>query len=363
MSDEKTEEPTAKKLREARKRGEVWKSRQLTTAGMLLAMAAVLWATGESALARLETSWGLAIAGIDGGAAGAIRALTASASIMLSIVLPILVVAVVVAVLTQVLQTGPLFTTEPLSPKLERLDPIAGIKRIFSQKNFVELIKSSFIVLVVSIVVILTLEGSLRGVIGLVGRDAMAALAAAGVLVTRLFVRVGAVMVAIAIMDVLYQRWRYQKDQRMTKDQVKREHKEAEGDPHLKRERDRTHREIVTHGVLESVREADVLVVNPTHLAVALRYDAEGELDAPEVVAKGQEDLARRMIQAAEAAGVPIMRDMPLARALFELEVGVEIPERLYEAVAVILRAAWAERDELERQSEGPGAVDPEEPR
>jgi flagellar biosynthesis protein FlhB len=81
------------------------------------------------------------------------------------------------------------------------------------------------------------------------------------------------------------------------------------------------------------------------------------------VVAKGQEDLARRMIQAAEAAGVPIMRDMPLARALFELEVGVEIPERLYEAVAVILRAAWAERDELERQSEGPGAVDPEEPR
>ncbi len=106
----------------------------------------------------------------------------------------------------------------------------------------------------------------------------------------------------------------------------------------------------MAHGVLEEVRDADVLVVNPTHLAVALKYDAEGELDAPEVVAKGQRDLARRMIRVAEAEGVPVMRDMPLARALFELEVGVEIPERLYEAVAVILRAAWAERD-AERQS------------
>jgi flagellar biosynthesis protein FlhB len=96
---------------------------------------------------------------------------------------------------------------------------------------------------------------------------------------------------------------------------------------------------------------------------VALEYDAEGELDAPEVVAKGQEDLARRMIHAAEAAGVPVIRDMPLARALFELEVGVEIPERLYEAVAAILRAAWAEREEQERQSGEAGRVDSDEER
>jgi len=353
MAQEKTEEPTAKKLRDARKRGEVWKSRQLTTAGMLLATAGVLWATGESALEELAASWELSIASIGGGTGAAVGALEAAAGLTLSIVAPILAVAVVVAALTQVLQTGPLLTTEPLSPKLERLDPIAGMKRIFSQKSFFELAKSIAIVVVVTVVVVLTLEGSLRGVVGLVGRDAMAALGAGGVLTVRLLLRVGAAMAAIAAIDVVYQRWRYRQDQQMTKHEVKREHKEAEGDPHLKRERERVHREIVAHDVLESVRDADVLVVNPTHLAVALRYDADSELDAPEVVAKGQEGLAGRMIQAAEAAGVPIMRDMPLARSLFELEVGVAIPERLYEAVALVLRAAWEERERQSGPDEG----------
>jgi flagellar biosynthetic protein FlhB len=349
MTDEdKTEEPSPKKLREARKRGEVWKSRQVTTAGMLLATAGVLWATGEAALGKLTSAWDVAMLGIGRGAGGALTALEATASLTLSIISPILAVAVVVAATTQVIQVGPLLTTEALSPKLSRLDPIAGMKRTFSQKNFVELAKSLLIVSVVLVVVTLTLEGALRGIIGLAGRDAMAALGAAGALVIRLLLRVGAAMAGIAVLDALYQRWRFRQDQRMSKHEVKREYKEAEGDPHFKRERARLHREISTHDVLESVRDADVLIVNPTHLAVALRYDIEGEGDSPEVVAKGREDLARRMIRAAVAAGVPIMRDMPLARALFELEVGVEIPERMYEAVAVILRAAWQEREVAE---------------
>ncbi len=217
--------------------------------------------------------------------------------------------------------------------------------------------------MLVGAVVLWTLKSSLRGVVGLVGQGAMSALTASGVLAIRLLLRVGAAIAALAVLDALYQRWRYRQDQRMTKEEVRREYKESEGDPHLKRERERVHREVVTHGVLESVRDADVLVVNPTHLAVALKYDAEGELDAPEIVAKGQEDLAQRMIRVAEAEGVPVMRDVPLARALFELEVGVEIPERLYEAVAVILRAAWAERAALERQSEAAPGVDPDEGR
>jgi flagellar biosynthesis protein FlhB len=190
----------------------------------------------------------------------------------------------------------------------------------------------------------MTLRDGARGVAGLTARDAHAALTGTGSLVATLMIRVGSAMAGIAVLDVIYQRWRYRRDQRMTKEEVKREHKEAEGDPHQKRERERLHREILAHDTLEAVRRADVLVVNPTHLAVALRYDEEGELDAPEIVAKGGEELAARMIRAAEEANVPVMRDVPLARALFELEVGDEIPEPLYEAVAILLHAAWAER-------------------
>lgn len=137
----------------------------------------------------------------------------------------------------------------------------------------------------------------------------------------------------------------------MTTEEVKREHREAEGEPQAKRERQRVHREIVEHGILEEVRRADVLVVNPTHVAVALRYEeeeGEGEDAAPEILAKGQDHLAKRMIEAAREAGVPVMRDVPLARSLFELEVGVEIPETLYEAAAAVLSAAWREREELD---------------
>ncbi len=347
MADqEKTEEPTAKKLREARKRGEVWKSRQATSAGILLATAGVLSWTGESAFAKLESAWSIAAAAFGGGRGALLPALEASASVTLSIIAPILAVAVIMGAFIQVLQVGPLLTLEPMSPKLSRLDPIAGIGRIFSQKNFVELAKSLLIVLVVTIVVYMTLRESLRGIVGLARQDAGVALSAGGTLVVRLLVRVGLAMAGIAVLDVFYQRWRYRQDQMMSKHEVKREYKEAEGDPQQKRERERVHREVVAHGVLEAVRDADVLVVNPTHLAVALHYDGDGELDAPEVSAKGRDELAQRMIRAAEEAGVPVMRDMPLARALFELEVGVEIPERLYDAVAIVLRTAWDERGE-----------------
>lgn len=133
----------------------------------------------------------------------------------------------------------------------------------------------------------------------------------------------------------------------MTRDEVKREHKESEGDPHVKGERQRLHRELLEHQVLESVRTADVLVVNPTHIAVALRFDAESEQEAPEVVAKGVDHLARRMIEVATEAGVPVLRDIPLARSLHGLDLGEEVPEALYDAVAAVLRAAWEERERM----------------
>lgn len=344
---EKTEEATPKKLRESRKRGEVPKSRELGTAAIVLGVAGVLSATAGEVLESLVAVWELSLAAAAGEVvASPTSVLHAGLTLGLEALAPILLVVMLAAGLAGFLQVGPLLSIQPITPKLQRLDLVKGFGNMFSQRQLVELLKSVAKLTIIGFVAYLTLREALRGVLGLAARDAEAALTGTGALVTTMLFRVGGAMAAIAVVDVFYQRWRHRQDQKMTKDEVKREHKSAEGDPHAKQQRERMHREIVAHGTLEEVRRADVLVVNPTHLAVALRYDEDDGMEAPEVIAKGQEELARRMIEAAREAGVPVLRDVPLARGLYDLEVGDEIPEVLYEAVAAVLRAAWAEREE-----------------
>jgi flagellar biosynthetic protein FlhB len=253
----------------------------------------------------------------------------------------------VAGTLASVLQTGPLLALDAVAPDLSRLNPFPGIARMFTRRQAVELLKSLAKIGLVGWLAWGVLRDGLRGIVALAGRDAHVALAAAGTLGRTLLVRAGVAMLAIAILDVFFQRWQFAQDQKMSKKEVEREHKESEGDPHTKQERERLRREILAHDVVENVRRADVLVVNPTHLAVALEYDGD-EGDAPTVVAKGQDELARRMIEAAREAGVPVLRDVPLAHALTELDLGDEIPEVLYEAVAAVLKVAWAEREREE---------------
>ncbi|MEO0323899.1 MAG: EscU/YscU/HrcU family type III secretion system export apparatus switch protein [Myxococcota bacterium] len=348
---EKTEDATPKKLRDARRRGEVPKSRDLGTAATVLAVAGAFAATGGSAR---DTLRGLVDSSLRAATAPscpppAAGALDAAFAQGLLAVLPIVLTALTVGTTVAFLQVGPLLTSKTIEPKLERLDPIKGLRNLFRQRQLVELLKTLTKLLLIGGLTVAVLRESVRGVAGLTGRDAGAALEGTGALVLRLFVRVGGALLALGVADLLYQRWRHGRDQRMTKDEVKREYKDAEGDPQAKQARDRAYREVVEHDAVEAVRGADVLVVNPTHLAVALRYDEDAD-EAPEVVAKGSEHLARRMIEAAEEAGVPVMRDVPLARALHGLSRGEEIPERLYDAVALVLRAAW---DERQRQARG----------
>ncbi len=345
MSGEKTEEATPKRLREARKKGQVPKSRDLATAAVLLAVVGAGFASGPRALLSLSEVFRLSLRAVEGELPAGQGLLEAGFSLGVDAAFPLVLAALLAGALATFLQVGPLVTFAPIAPKLERLDPIKGVKNLFSQRQLVELLKTLFKMLVVGLVAWRVLRGALRGVVALAGHDALFTLEAAGELVAGLVLRVGGAILAIGVLDVFYQRWRHRRDQRMSKDEVKREYKEAEGDPHAKQQRERLHREIIEHDMVEQVRTADVLVVNPTHLAVALRYE-EGVTDAPEVVARGAEHLARRMIEAAEESGVPVMRDVPLARALFGLEVGEVIPEDLYEAVAAVLQAAWAEAEE-----------------
>ncbi|MCA9614619.1 MAG: EscU/YscU/HrcU family type III secretion system export apparatus switch protein, partial [Myxococcales bacterium] len=246
MASEKTEEPTPKKLRDARKKGEVPKSKDLQNAFVLLAVAGTLVGTGEASRRHLEDAIRLSIRSVEENVAGP-RALEAVAALGMQAVLPILLAALVTGTAIGFLQVGGLLTFEPLQPKLERLDPIRGLKNLFSQKQLIELLKSLLKVGIIAYVAYGVLFDAVRGIAGLPARDPSAALHAAGAVIPSLLFRVGGAALAIGALDVLYQRWRYRQDQKMTKDEVKREYKDAEGDPHAKQSRERLHREILEH--------------------------------------------------------------------------------------------------------------------
>ncbi|MBK6576955.1 MAG: EscU/YscU/HrcU family type III secretion system export apparatus switch protein [Sandaracinaceae bacterium] len=344
---EKTEQATDKKLREARQKGQVPKSRELSSAVVLLALTAALASSAAPLQVGFRSLFELSLASMHTGAEGSLRALTASLTLASTLVLPILLAGMFSGVALTFLQVGPLLTFDPISPDLSRVDPLKGTKQLFSLKRLVELLKSLALLGLVTAVAWVSLRAALRGVLTLVLAPGDAVLRSLGLLGEQLFLRVGLALLGVGVLDLLYQRWQFQRDQRMSKDEVKREYKNAEGDGQLKHERKRKHQEIIEHQTLEQVRGADALIVNPTHLAVAIHYDEDGE-GAPEVLAKGADHLAQKMIAAAREAGVPVLRDIPLARSLYELSLGEEIPEELYDAVAAILHVAWQEREAAE---------------
>ncbi|MCA9603888.1 MAG: EscU/YscU/HrcU family type III secretion system export apparatus switch protein, partial [Myxococcales bacterium] len=282
-------------------------------------------------------------------AGGVAAFLEASASEAFRAIAPVLLVVALVAIVVTAVQTGPVFAIEAALPRLDRIDPVRGAKKLFSPAQGLEAIKGLVKLVLVVWVSVSFLDDAARGIAALALRTPSNIAPTAGMVLKGLLLRVGVAMLIVGAADAFYQRLRFRKDQRMTKDEVKREHRDSEGDPHAKQARDRVYRELVAQAALAEVRKADVLVVNPTHIAVALKYDEANEEGAPEILAKGEDVLARRMIEEARAAGVPVLRDVPLARALHELEEGQEIPEDLYEAVAIVLRAAWEERDGEDR--------------
>jgi len=349
MTGERTEEPTPKRKDDARRKGDVARSRDLVSFVSLAAGFAVASSTANAAVGRLVglVRGSVVQIGSDHLPDPSRVLITAAASIV-AIVGPVLTAMLVAGTVVSYLDSGPVLSLGRVLPKLERIDPSKGVAQLFGKDRFVEIAKSLVVLVVLSAVATVVIRDLAFVLPRLASGDVGDVFGASGRVVVRLVSRVLVVLAGLAVFDFFLSRRQFLAGLRMTKDEVKREYKEADGDPHQKGERARMHREILEHSVLENVRRADVVVVNPTHLAVALRFDEESEQVAPEVIGKGEDELAQKMIEVAREAGVPVLRDIPLARSLYELHLGDEIPEELFEAVAAVLRAAWAEREQIE---------------
>jgi flagellar biosynthesis protein FlhB len=263
------------------------------------------------------------------------------ARVVLSISLPIIAVAAAASAAASFVQTGGTISAKKLSPSLDRLNPFTGLKNLFSWQRVVGIARALLAASLVSYFALQQLKSHAPEFASSIGNARAAAVLAASI-AGKVAWFAAAVGVSLGLLDLLLTRRAWLQRHRMSKEEIKREHRESEGDPALKAARRRAHQEALTGATLGALKTASVVIVNPTHLATALKYSEEEQL-APAVIAQGQGEMAKLIIEAARAYGVPIVRDVPVARALNELEVGDEIPEALYEAVAEILREIWTE--------------------
>lgn len=338
---ERTEQPTSKRLTDARQRGQVARSQDLAAALELLVAALFLAAAGGGGVIVLTQLVRRSLSGdtpgdmLDVDAAGPVLAWTAT---QVAIVLvPLLGVMFLAAVLAAVVQFGWLFTTHPLVPRLDRLNPLTGFRRLFGVRNTVRSGVNIVKLVLVSVVAGMVLMRRLPELAALPALDGLKAMLATGLAAAELVAWLLAVFLAIGLADFAYQRWQHHRDLRMTRQEVRDERRAVEGDPDVRARRLRMARQIALQRIRHAVPRAHVVVVNPTHVAVALRYDAE-RMRAPRVVAKGADELAWRIREVAVAAGVPVVQRPLLARALYVgVEVGQEIAPQFYEAVAEVL--------------------------
>lgn len=338
MSD-KSEEPTPRRLRQARERGDSPISQSLTQGVAFVVAVAIAPAAIAATLARAATLLPRAIENPTTPFSPIAIALD-----VVSLSLPIVAAAALAAGVTALVQSGGVVAWKKLGPDFSKLNPASGIKSLVSRERLFSVARALIAALVVAYLASKLLFSFAPDMAASTGEPAKGTVVA-GHLLEKLGWIAALVGLALAGVDVLVVRQSWIRRNRMSKDEVKREYKESEGDPELKAARHRAHQEMLASATVAAVRTATVVIVNPTHLAAALHYEEDGE-GAPRIVAQGQGDLARRMVEAAHAYGVPVVRDVPIARALVDLEIGDEIPEALYEAVAEILREAWAESDQ-----------------
>lgn len=340
---DKTEEPTDKKIQDARKQGNVWKSKDLTGVVAFAIAMGVVKATWGDFETTIKDLFYFSIEHISHPAELATateQLIYLALTGILSICVPIAFGAAVSGGMMDFLQVGSLFSLEVVSPKFEKLNPIEGMKNLVGKKQLIEMVKSMAKLGVTGWVVYGVVRDSMGLVVATIHGDVHVTMLVMGELVYRVVQKVVLLFVAFAIFDVWWQRTQYMKDMMMSKDDVKKEYKESEGDPHHKAKRKEMAMELLEGAQMEAVAGADVIVTNPDHLAVALKYD-QGRDGAPRVIAKGMDGQAEQIRALAKDADIPLLRNVPLAHALWSVEVHQEVPEQLYDAVAEVLNFVY----------------------
>ncbi len=339
MSGEKTEQPTPKRLRDSRNKGQIAKSQDVTTAVLMVTVFATIAVLWPWYLRELKELMLLPAAFIAQPFAQAFQQLAYAVlvkSILLS--LPVVAAGFLAGLAGSFLQVGPLLSFEPVKPELKKLNPFDKAKQIFSVKNFIEFLKSALKVIVIGVIVTLILRSTVNSLTRIPYGGETALLASLGPVMKALAINVCLAYVAIAGFDYFFQKYQHIKQLKMSKDEVKREYKESEGDPLIKGKRKQLHQELMANSQVQRTRKATVVVTNPTHLAIAIYYE-EKDNALPVVLAKGEDHVAKRMIAAARVEGIPVMQNIPLARAIYA-DVPVEryIPSDLIDPVAEVLR-------------------------
>lgn len=352
---ERTEQPTPKRRADARKRGQIAKSQDLSAAVVMLTGLLTISATAPFILERLLMLTRALLGDLD----PAVRAQELSplaalaGGVIWDILWPILVAVFLASLIIMLLQVGRLFTLETVRPKLTKLNPINGLKRLFSARTAVMMIINMMKLSAVLLVTSLTVRQHFDQLVFLFALPHLSMLGAAGELVYTLMIRLGVLLLLIALIDYAYQKYKNERELKMTRQEIREEMKRMDGDPLVKRRQRETALKLMLQRMRKTVPEADVVVTNPTHFAVALKYDAE-RMGAPRVVAKGADFLAKKIREIAVEHGIPIVERPPLARALYKaVEVGQEIPSQFYKAVAEILAYVYELRRKGRRARAG----------
>jgi flagellar biosynthesis protein FlhB len=345
MAGDKSEQPTPKRMNEARKKGQVFKSRDFIQSLLFITAAAVLAAGGPTYFTELsdlmKQFFQPDMMRGDMPMNAMLSRMGFAWSKFLVLSAPLLGALVVAAVAANFVQVKALFAAEIIKPKFEKLNPLAGFKNIFfSSRTYIELVKNLIKFGVIFWVLYSSIKGSMRDIIPIASMRLDQTASLAGSLISGLLYKVGLVFLILGGADYMIQKKLHMKNMMMSKEEVKQEYKEQEGDPHVKHMRKHLFEQLMHESVAHNVPKATAVIANPTHLAVALRYD-EAAMQAPTVTAKGQDSMALRIIDIAKEHKVPVVRNIGLAHTLFDLEIGHEIPEDMYEAVAEILNFVY----------------------
>jgi flagellar biosynthetic protein FlhB len=337
---ERTEQATAKRRTDARKKGQVARSREIPTVMILLTGLSVLFFWSSSMYQQLSLLMAKLLSQIGTLPLDPVSFQSLSWEIFASltvILAPILLGVAAAAVLSNYLQVGSLFSWEAVQPDFAKINPWKGLGRLFSRQAAAEVAKSIFKFAIIAWAAYATIRAEWAQIVSLWNLEAGQIFRYIGQVSFQLFLKTVLVMAALGGLDYAFQRWSYEKSLRMTRREVQDEFKQTEGDPLIKSRIRSIQRELARRRMMAEVPKADVIITNPTHLAVALQYQYK-DMSAPKVVAKGAELVAERIKEIAKAHGVPLVENKPLAQALYKtVDLGQTIPSSLYRAVADIL--------------------------